>query len=118
MAKNIFAGFFQGFEDSRTFVLSLQFPPEGLALHGGVQIAAGSQTNDVLKALKPADLGDVELCGHCRLLFWFVGVSWFRPLPASELIARRPVAYSRMSHGRQSRVSVSVDPWRVASPAI
>ncbi len=60
LVKNFVTGVFQAFDDSRTFVLSVDFRPEGLALHGGIQIAPNTPSNGFLKPLKPMDLSEVS----------------------------------------------------------
>lgn len=59
MARNMLGGAFQVFADSRAFLLAFEFRPEGLALHGGVQVGADSKTNEFLKTVKPSELTEV-----------------------------------------------------------
>jgi hypothetical protein len=59
MVKAVADGLFQGFEDSRSLLTTLDFRPEGLAFHLRVQIAPASMTGQVLKTATPAELQEI-----------------------------------------------------------
>jgi hypothetical protein len=60
MAKLVIGPLFQAFEDGRDFVFSIDLPPEGLALHAEVTVAADSKTNLLLKASKPTSMAELS----------------------------------------------------------
>jgi hypothetical protein len=60
MVKAIVDGALQGFEDSRGLVITVDFRPDGLALHAQVTFKTDTKTNEVLKALTPGELKEIE----------------------------------------------------------
>src|SRR5207249_1484384 len=56
MVKGFLEGTLQAVQDSRHFLLTVSFRPEGLGLHLEAGIAADSQSNKLLKEAKPAAL--------------------------------------------------------------
>jgi hypothetical protein len=54
LAKGMLDLLFEAVGDSRSALLAVEFRPEGLALHGGVRVAADSKTGGFLKTFKPA----------------------------------------------------------------
>jgi hypothetical protein len=60
MAKLIIGPLFQAFEDGKDFVFCVELPPQGLALHAQVTVAADSKTNLLLKASKPTAMAELS----------------------------------------------------------
>jgi len=60
LLKKIFGNLFQAIEDSRALLFTFEFRPEGLAIHGQDQVGAETQTNLMLKDLKPASLAGLD----------------------------------------------------------
>jgi hypothetical protein len=61
MMKLVMDPAFQAFEDSKAFLFTIEFRPEGLALHAQATVAPDSKTNVLLKAVKPTAM--TELAG-------------------------------------------------------
>jgi hypothetical protein len=59
MVKAVFNGFFQLLEDSRGFLLGVEFRPEGLALHNQVLIGADTKIDAFLKKAQSAPFRDL-----------------------------------------------------------
>ncbi len=60
MAKAFINGIFQFVEDSRGFLASVDFRPEGLAMHVQGRVGADTKINGFLKSAKTAPLTDIE----------------------------------------------------------
>ncbi len=60
LMKKVIDGALQGFEDGRHLLLTLDFRPDGLALHTTVKFGGDSKTNSFLKQLTPGDLKAVD----------------------------------------------------------
>jgi hypothetical protein len=56
MVKAMYDGMFQLVEDSRAFLITTDFRPEGLALHLQAQVGDDTKTNSILKIAKPGSL--------------------------------------------------------------
>jgi hypothetical protein len=55
MVKSMYAGLFQAVEDGQSALLSVDFRPEGIALHIQERVGADSKTNQVLKSFHSTD---------------------------------------------------------------
>jgi hypothetical protein len=60
MGKQVLAAFFQALKDSQAFLVTGEFRPEGLAVHFGGRVAAGSPSDAVLKGAEPTPLGELR----------------------------------------------------------
>jgi hypothetical protein len=60
MVKAIFNGLFQAFEDSKSLLVSVEFRPEGLALHTRVDFREDTVTGQLLRAMKPSPLDSLK----------------------------------------------------------
>jgi hypothetical protein len=61
MMKLVIDPAFQAFEDSKAFLFTVEFRPEGLAIHAQATVEPDSKTNSLLKASKPTAM--TELAG-------------------------------------------------------
>jgi hypothetical protein len=59
MVKLVMDPAFQAFEDSKAFLFTIEFRPEGLALHAEATVAPDSKTNVLLKAAKPTAMSEM-----------------------------------------------------------
>jgi hypothetical protein len=59
MIKLVMDPAFQAFEDSKAFLFTIEFRPEGLALHAQATVAPDSKTNVLLKAAKPTAITEM-----------------------------------------------------------
>jgi hypothetical protein len=60
MGKKMIAGFFQALKDSQSFLVTGDFRPDGVAVHVGGRVAAGSPSDSILKGAEPTPLGELR----------------------------------------------------------
>jgi hypothetical protein len=69
MMKLVMDPAFQAFEDSKAFLFSIEFRPEGLAIHAQATVVADSKTNALLKASKPTAMTELANLPADRLTY-------------------------------------------------
>lgn len=75
MFKNFYNGFFQVLEDCKGLLFTLDFRPEGLAIHLQANVGAEGKTNAFLKNAKPVALADLGKLSVGQLFYYAMEMS-------------------------------------------
>ncbi len=74
MFKLVFGGFFQAVEDGQSATLSLDFRPQGLALHARARFRADTATGKTLKTFQTSDLKEIGTLPEGSMIYSAVKV--------------------------------------------